>query len=93
MVAATLFLLQDAAIADGWGDLGGSFENGGHIGVTPCRDDPLACSNPPPKDGFAVFIRMKNSKETGKYYQNQRCAFTTNRIGELGSGSLLDSHV
>jgi hypothetical protein len=78
---ATLYLVSEAVFAAAWADLGGTSDNGDYIGIAPCDEDPLGCSDPPPKEGFAVFIRKKSAKGSGKYYERQRCTFTTNKSG------------
>lgn len=79
LVAAAMLIFPAAAIADGWGNLGGKTDAGDYIGVTPCAHDPLACTDPPPSNGFAVYIRKKGSKSAGDYFKSQFCAFTENK--------------
>lgn len=79
LIAAAIFFFASAALADGWGGLGGTTDAGDYIGVSPCDADPTACSDPPPPDGFAVYIHKKGSQSAGEYFKNQRCKFTVNK--------------
>jgi hypothetical protein len=79
----TVLLIPITAVADGWGDLGGTTKMGDYIGVSPCDEDPLSCSNPPPQDGFAVFIRKKDEKGPGHYFKSQKCRFSYDQIGPV----------